>query len=153
MSINQFGSNPRRSSKLLNMKSCLASKFENPIGFEKFPLIIMCKLIFSEIEKKMHLFNHFCWFFPICKNLWKPIIFRALRLHNTQQVHLMPNFVLHFIFVLWIWIPIVYKWVLKIYLHVCMHVTSLVSITLGTNLIMHYKYNNKNLFSIWILKF
>lgn len=62
---------PRRSLKLLNMKSCLASNFDNPIGFEKFPLMTMCKpMKFPEIEKRKCIYSIiFVGFFKFCKNL------------------------------------------------------------------------------------
>jgi hypothetical protein len=64
---------PRKSSKLLNMKSCLASKFDNPIGFEKFPLMIMCKPIFPEIEKKCIYSIIFVGFFKFVKTYENPL--------------------------------------------------------------------------------
>ncbi len=61
---------PRRGSKLLNMKSCLASNFDNPIGFEKFLLLTMCKPIFPQMEKKKCIYSIiFVGFLKICKNL------------------------------------------------------------------------------------
>ncbi len=64
---------PRISLKLLNMKSCLASNFDNPIGLRNFPLMIMCKPIFLEIEKKCIYSIILVGFFKFVKTYENPL--------------------------------------------------------------------------------
>jgi hypothetical protein len=71
------------------MKSCLVSKFDNPIGFENFPLMFMCKPIFLEIEKKCIYSIILVGFFKLVKTYENP-----LQLKNDIQMTILENVIL-----------------------------------------------------------